>query len=471
LDETVRLWDAATGAELRTLRGGRGPVYSVRYSADGSIFVSSNGDVFTQHGDGATIVWDQVHWYPKTILPSNAPVYCVAISSDGGTLATGDLDGFIQFWNTATGEPKSARLSCEERILSLEFAHRGSRLVCGTTSSVARIWNLQNETGQDSRIGFEFNYGFLAIDNDLTTTVALDSWWGIDGWELKSEARLARIRHGGVPIYDQPLSNPYTPLAISPSGELVAAAMPEGKLEVLEVRTGKRIAVLADERGSFYRASFLTDNMLLGLVDCKPDPNPTWSVSVWNLATLQRQYQLPYYESVVSSLVTFPRRNLFAIGGGTAIRIYDLPAGRLFAELRSDFSHASNQIRQLVFSPDGKLLVSVSQDGKARIWDIARSTEIYRLFSKNRASVNCADFSPDGKTLVTGDSAGCVTFWNTESGQEMIRLRPEFPDVRRLQFSLDGERLACWSGAPIGGQQEVRVWSIEPSQSDNETRH
>jgi WD40 repeat protein len=114
-----------------------------------------------------------------------------------------------------------------------------------------------------------------------------------------------------------------------------------------------------------------------------------------------------------------------------------------------------------VFSPDGKLLASVSQDGKARIWDIARRMEIYRLFGENRAFVNCADFSPDGKTLVTGDSAGLVTFWNTENGQKMIRLRPEFSDVRRLQFSLDGKRLACWSSGPSGGQQELRVWSIE----------
>jgi WD40 repeat protein len=43
-DNTVRLWDAVTGAALQTLKGHLGSVYSVAFSPDGKQVVSGAGD-------------------------------------------------------------------------------------------------------------------------------------------------------------------------------------------------------------------------------------------------------------------------------------------------------------------------------------------------------------------------------------------------------------------------------------------
>ena len=64
-----------------------------------------------------------------------------------------------------------------------------------------------------------------------------------------------------------------------------------------------------------------------------------------------------------------------------------------------------------VFSPDGKRIVSSSDDGTAGIWNADGSGEPLFLRSSNDA-LNMAAFSPDGKRTVTASDDMNVTIWD-----------------------------------------------------------
>jgi WD40 repeat protein len=53
-DKTVRVWDAATGRQLRTLNGHSKSVYGVAYSPDGAAIASASGDKTVRIWDAAT---------------------------------------------------------------------------------------------------------------------------------------------------------------------------------------------------------------------------------------------------------------------------------------------------------------------------------------------------------------------------------------------------------------------------------
>ena len=57
-------------------------------------------------------------------------------------------------------------------------------------------------------------------------------------------------------------------------------------------------------------------------------------------------------------------------------------------------------VRSAAFSPDGKHVVTASEDNTARIWDAETGREIATLKGHDDSVVSAA-FSPDGERVVT----------------------------------------------------------------------
>lgn len=62
----------------------------------------------------------------------------------------------------------------------------------------------------------------------------------------------------------------------------------------------------------------------------------------------------------------------------------------------------------VAFSPDGKLLVSVSDDGK--VWNLATGKQLRKLEGQGYAFD--VAFSPDGELLASASTDGKVRLWN-----------------------------------------------------------
>ena len=116
----------------------------------------------------------------------------------------------------------------------------------------------------------------------------------------------------------------------------------------------------------------------------------------------------------------------------------------------------ANVIQRLSFSVDGKQIATVSQDGTAKIWDVATplalgaTTTVSTLTLQGTYGIA---FSPDGTRLATASSDGTSKIWDTGSGTLLFTLSGHSGSVLSLAFSPDGEQLAT-----AGTDKTVRFW-------------
>jgi len=132
------------------------------------------------------------------------------------------------------------------------------------------------------------------------------------------------------------------------------------------------------------------------------------------------------------------------------VRIWDPVTGALLQMLEGHL----DWVTAVVFSPDGKMLASVSHDKTVRIWDPATGAPLHTL-KGHSYWVNAVVFSPDGKLLASASRDKTVRLWDRATGAPLHTLKGHSDSVKAVAFSPDGKLLASASG-----DDTVRVWDL-----------
>ncbi|KAL8563934.1 hypothetical protein ACOMHN_059364 [Nucella lapillus] len=106
------------------------------------------------------------------------------------------------------------------------------------------------------------------------------------------------------------------------------------------------------------------------------------------------------------------------------------------------------------FSPHGHYFVSGGMDRTARLW----STDHYqslRLFVGHQSDVECVQFHPNSNYIATGSSDRAVRLWDVSNGSCVRILTGHKAAVQCMTFSSDGKYLAT-----AGVDHIVIVWDI-----------
>ena len=117
----------------------------------------------------------------------------------------------------------------------------------------------------------------------------------------------------------------------------------------------------------------------------------------------------------------------------------------------------SAAVRRAVFSPNGKLLVSVSEDHQVIVWDFTRRMRLKTL-TEHTGPVTTVAFSPDGKWFVTGGQDQTVILWNAATLTKELAWNDQHEPIIRTSFSPDSSLLiyATYNGWVA---RETKSWT------------
>jgi WD40 repeat protein len=134
------------------------------------------------------------------------------------------------------------------------------------------------------------------------------------------------------------------------------------------------------------------------------------------------------------------------------LKIWDADTGEETLTLRGH----SARVLSAASSPDGRRIVSGGWDTRLKVWDADTGEEALTLRGHTRPVFSVA-FSPDGRRIVSGSWDKTLKVWDANTGEETLTLRGHSDQVRSVVFSPNGDRIV--SGSEDG---TLKIWDSVP---------
>ena len=486
-DKTARLWNVATGKEVRRFlipSDWATGVTAVAFSPDGRM-------VLTGSDDGMLILWDAATGQQTRMLdwgrfkgPASC-ISCALFSPDGRFILSGSSDCRVgmssasaKLWDAATGKEvhrfdgfaklnyafgvNTAAFSPDSRYVLLSIEAERSRSELFDLTTMQKVWELPDSVNEadfspDGKLIAIATFAKgelhdastgklvrpLYVDNHtvnfvMTVAFSPDGRFLLTGF--KGNALLWDVATGEIAKRFEGHANSVSSLEISPDGRFVLCEPHDPMID-------KEIAVLWDtETGSVTRTFSLAVHH---------SPITTHAVFSWDgrflltsdnllrdLLSEETAMDFRKYLDDMVSVAFSPDGRFLAIGDrknkallidvqtGTEVRRFQAPA-------RKDFI---SDMSSVTFSRDGQMLLTGSWEansGNARVWDVATGVELRRFDARD--PVTTVAFSPDGKSVLAGSRDGSATLWDRATGAELGRFQGHNKTVNSVTFSSDGK--------------------------------
>jgi WD40 repeat protein len=491
-DKTVRLWDAATGKEIKNFDGPAGHqnlVLSVAFSPDGRMLASGGSDntaklwdtplstpvrelvhadavntfALSPDGtkmaaagrDGTVMVWNAGNGHHLFNLTGHTgPVMGVAFSANGELLATGGSDKTVRFWNGVNGQAMEILGTHAAAVNAVRFNPSNNALNSAAQDGTLRSWQFSFPARQDGSPGAQS----LSITRTISAAPApvRDLALTPNGSHIVTASgdksvKLWNVGNGGMERFFIGAEGEVDAVAVSKNGVLLAAGGADKSVRLYTLADAKQQAILKTT-GPIRSLAFSPDNLMLAAA-CEDKSVVTWNVAYNAGQPLAAEFGKPgpaYPHAAAVTQVAFAAdgTTLYSSSVDKTIKAWKLAKA---APIKS-LAHA-NLVDAVAFNPSGTQVATGSHDGTVRMWDVANGQQVRQIAAHTipmMTQVYCVAWSPDGKYLASGSLDHSLKLWDSATGTLVREFHADTGKQAASAAPVLSGRTLCLLGSPQG---------------------
>ncbi len=302
----------------------------------------------------------------RTFTGHTSNVSSVAISPDGRFALSGSGDNKPKLWDVSTGREVRAFTGHTHSVSSVAFSPDGRFALSGSGDKTLKLWEVS--TGREVRaftghtswvpsVAFSPD-GRFALSGSADDTLKL--------WDVSTGREVRAFTGHTGSVYS---------VAFSPDGRFALSGSDDKTLKLWDVSTGREVRAFTGHTGYVYSVAFSPDGRfaLSGSADD--------TLKLWDVSTGREVRAFTGHTYPVSSVAFSPDGRYFVSGADVsvddrkglmppAVTLWDRATGLLVAKLTGQKIRATS----VTFSPDGRFILSGSDDKTLKLWDVSEWT-------------------------------------------------------------------------------------------------
>ncbi len=417
----IRLYDFKSGELEALLKGHSNAVEGLAFSPDGKKLISGSANF-------DAIIWDVAQGTLLHRLKGHrGEIYAVGFTPDGQRAVTGSYDNTLRLWSVADGALIKEMTGHRDKASALAVSPKDGSIASGDKSGEIRLWD--GETGALKKV-FANQGGYVASLRFSPDGRLLLSTCGYSS--CKNTQRIYDADSGKELTAYAKLDNTVLASAFSPDGSFVATGGGEQfPIQVWDPKTGETKAVLKGTGQRGWAVGFSADGRSIAWGN---KVGQGWAPN--NYGPLETALRLPGADAALAGPepIKSPDGWVRARASSGALSLqhrkggaygYDAILDLLKDGKPSGISIERDTTNELgfysyTFSPDGSSIISGGGFGGI----IAYGLDGKKIgqFVGHEGVVWAVAASPDGKYLVSGSNDQTVRLWNLKTRELLVTL-------------------------------------------------
>ena len=379
-----------------------------------------------------------------------------AFSPNGELIVSGSADGTVRLWNAGNGAPQAILGLHDGAVMTVSFSPNGKYVASRARDHTVTLW----DTKALKKVGDTMN-GEQNVAGVL---------FGVDG------ARIV-YKEGGVTTYtpNHVSSNAIESeddhdvrwglaysrdVAVSYGGRRVVSTT-NGDMTLFDSDDGTTRRVPIGPEYDMKRVAFHPDAEIFVLGDSEG------RLHLWNAAN-PKEIGEPFagHNGSISSVAFSPDgTRIISAGSDNALRLWHVESGSPIGEPW----HHQETVARLAFSPDGTRIASAAYaydrnehrdvNHEVAVWDANTGLPIHVSPLRNEVRVESIVFSPDGRFIVSSDVEGTVQYWDVVANESTFaKMEKQEASYSQISFKQDGKLVGI-----VVGEDATQLWDVKTS--------